>query len=132
MEGSNFRSRILVLIAIVFGFAGVVAGALGAHPPEGFLTEQASREAWNSGVYFLLFHVVVILACADLRSFSIKPFGVASVFFLCGILFFSGSIFLLAAGGPKVIGPVTPLGGLFLLFGWVALGYQVMRQRSAS
>jgi uncharacterized membrane protein YgdD (TMEM256/DUF423 family) len=41
--------------------------------------------------------------------------------FIIGTLFFSGSLYFLALGGPKILGPITPLGGLCFLIGWLCL-----------
>jgi uncharacterized membrane protein YgdD (TMEM256/DUF423 family) len=41
--------------------------------------------------------------------------------FLIGVLLFSGSLYVLALGGPRVLGPVTPLGGVAFILGWLAV-----------
>ena len=45
--------------------------------------------------------------------------GVAALLFVAGIALFSGSLYVLALGGPRIFGPVTPVGGLLFLVGWV-------------
>ncbi|MBC2600220.1 DUF423 domain-containing protein [Puniceicoccus vermicola] len=121
---------ILGLVAIL-GFCGVVGGAIGAHPPEGFLAEAKEQAAWTSASLFLLFHVLAILALADLRSRSLAPFRLSVIFFLVGIFLFSGSIFALSAGAPGLLGPVTPLGGLALMIGWLSLAFRLLGKTSA-
>lgn len=114
-------------LTVLLGLGGVIAGAIGAHPPEGFLEDEEMRNGWRSAVYFLLFHVLVVLACADLAAASLGRFRLPVQLFIAGILLFSGSIFLLALGGPSWLGPVTPVGGLILMLGWAALFFQVVR-----
>ena len=42
--------------------------------------------------------------------------------FLAGVALFSGSLYALALGGPRLLGAITPLGGLAFMAGWVMLG----------
>ncbi|MGE9289820.1 MAG: DUF423 domain-containing protein [Puniceicoccales bacterium] len=121
---------ILGLVAVL-GAVGVIGGAIGAHPPEGFLEEEGATAAWNSASLFLLFHVIAILAVADLRARSLAPFRWCVVLLLVGMCLFSGSIFLLSAGLPGFLGPITPLGGLFLIGGWIGLSAQLLRKEAS-
>ena len=127
MEERRWIDPLLLVATAGIGGLGVVAGALGAHPPDGFLQEAAQRDAWNSASIFLLFHVLAVLGMGDLRNRSLPPFRLSALLFIIGILLFSGSIFILSAGGPRFLGPVTPLGGLFLIGGWVSFGIQLLR-----
>lgn len=127
MEKNN-RSDRFVLGAVAFlGFLGVIGGAIGAHPPGDFLGESDSRAAWNSAAVFLLFHAIMIFAITDPRRRSLDPFRGCVVFFILGMVLFSGSIFALSAGAPRYFGPVTPIGGLCLLCGWFFLAVRLLR-----
>lgn len=123
----TYSDRLLLGLIATLGGIGVVAGALGAHPPEGFFPSNESRGAWNTGVIFLLLHVLVVLAVGDLRDRSLEGFRVAALLFLLGAVLFSGSIFALTMGAPGVFGPVTPIGGTLLIAGWIALAYRLIR-----
>ena len=113
--------RLVLAVVGLLGLCGVLAGALGAPPPEGFLVEEGQRSSWNSAVIFLLFHVLAILALANLREGTLAPFRLSGLLMFAGAILFSGSIFALSAGGPGWLGPVTPVGGLLLMAGWGAL-----------
>ena len=56
-----------------------------------------------------------------------QPFALAGVAFAIGILLFSGSLYALATGGPRWLGPVTPLGGLAFLLGWALFAFAAWR-----
>jgi uncharacterized membrane protein YgdD (TMEM256/DUF423 family) len=90
---------------------------------------------WATAVQFHLIHALALLALAGwLRP---APTGVAarrSIWavrcWLAGTVLFSGSLYLLALGGPRWLGPVTPLGGLCLLAGWIFLVGVALAPRS--
>jgi uncharacterized membrane protein YgdD (TMEM256/DUF423 family) len=116
----------------VTGFAGVAAGAFGAHALESRLATAGMTGVWETAVFYHLVHVVAWLAVA--LAVASGPVGAprvllqrAGVAWGTGILLFSGSLYWLALGGPRWIGPVTPLGGLALLAGWILVGAALFR-----
>ena len=107
----------------VFGLTGVVMGALGAHALAGQLS-ASGVDIWDTAVLYHLTHAVVLVALGmRLRDEAPSrwPFVVAGWGFGVGILLFSGSLYVLALGGPRFFGPLTPLGGVALCAGWIAL-----------
>ena len=65
-----------------------------------------------------------VFACfAVWRLLQAPAAGIAAWLFLAGALIFSGSLYLMAFGGPRILGAVTPIGGLLLLAGWVVLAW---------
>lgn len=115
--------RHLVLTACS-GFIAVLLGALGAHALKPKLLAQGTLDAWTTAAHYHLLHTV---ACLALFTWAIaQPSRAArlsrvSTCWLLGCLLFSGSIYVLALGGPKFLGPITPLGGLAFLAGWLLL-----------
>ncbi len=111
----------LLVAAGLLGALGVVAGAFGAHALRGQL-DPALMSAFETGVQYHLLHSIALLGVAWLASRS--P-GAASATagwaFVAGIVLFSGSLYLLALGGPRWLGPITPLGGAAFIIGWVAV-----------
>ena len=106
--------------AALFGALGVVLGAFGAHGLEARLTPDR-LDVWTTAVDYHLLHAVALLALALYeRATGAKIRGPATGFTL-GILLFSGSLYALALGGPRLLGPVTPLGGLCFIAGWLSL-----------
>jgi uncharacterized membrane protein YgdD (TMEM256/DUF423 family) len=111
--------RVWVLAAAIIGFLAVAAGAIGAHA----LAADPVRAGWMStGAQYALFHAVAVLALAALAQQRGCPLlSTTACFFVAGSLLFSGSLWLMALGGPHLLVYATPLGGLGLLAGWAAL-----------
>lgn len=113
---------LLVLIAAISGFLAVALGAFGAHA----LRRRISAEniaIFQTGVQYQMYHSLAILAVALIRYWSTPSSWMtyAAWCFIIGIILFSGSLYLLSTTGKKVFGPITPLGGLAFLAGWVFL-----------
>ena len=107
------------------GLTGVTLGAFGAHYLKSRLTEDGLK-AWGTAVQYQLIHAAVMLAIVGLRaSHASNPHRLDQAYALMGTgtVLFSGSIYALVLGGPRLLGPVTPLGGLFMMAGWAALAF---------
>ena len=77
---------------------------------------------FETGVRYQMYHVFAILAAAWAWSrWNTRLFAIAGALFVAGIVVFSGSLYLLAFTGVRVLGAITPLGGLALLAGWLCL-----------
>lgn len=106
--------------AALFGLTAVAAGAFGAHGLRARVPlEQVA--SWQTAAHYQLLHAVALLALALLGSSGGRALGPAPWLFAAGTLLFSGSIYLLVLGGPRWLGPLTPLGGLCLMAGWTSL-----------
>ena len=113
-------------LAGILGALGVAAGAFGAHALRARL-EPAQLSAWTTGVEYHLLHTVALLALALYASATGRSIAAPATAFTAGIVLFSGSLYALALGGPRWLGPVTPLGGLCLIAGWAALVVSALR-----
>ena len=121
------RWQLFVSAGALFGGLGVLAGAFGAHALEARLGTQA-LETWDTAVFYQLVHALLLVATGlwlklgytgpDVPRASLS---VAAFALIAGILLFSGSLYLLALGGPRALGPVTPLGGVAFVVGWLSL-----------
>ena len=101
-------------ISAAFGFLAV---ALGAHGLKDVLTRNDTLAIWQTAALYHLVHSAVMLALASrepLRAWAWRLFA-------AGIVIFSGSLYALALSNMKVLGAITPLGGVCLLAGWLAL-----------
>lgn len=109
-----------IVVAAVSGALAVAAGAFGAH---GLKARVAAEQvaSWTTASQYHLLHSVVLLALALYAAQSGKPVQWPAALFTIGIVLFSGSIYLLVLTPAKWLGPVTPVGGLFLIAGWVSL-----------
>jgi uncharacterized membrane protein YgdD (TMEM256/DUF423 family) len=108
-----------VLAGAVFAAAAVALGAFGAHAMKAHYDDAALR-AFETGVRYQMFHALALLACGALASQGFRT-RLASRLFTAGIVLFSGSIYGLVLMEAKWLGPVTPIGGVAFLAGWIAL-----------
>ena len=117
-------------ITAILGFLAILLGAFGAHA----LKEKIGVERlkiFETGVKYQMYHVIVLLFVNTFQNFSPKTKNIISIFFFIGILFFSGSLYLLTTTSisSKIIGPITPIGGLFFMIGWLFMGYKFIQKK---
>lgn len=110
-----------LILASIFAGSAVILGAFAAHGLRGKLTERA-LEVFHTGVQYQFYHALGILALALLTErLSSSWLTIAGYSWALGIVLFSGSLYLLAITGIKWFGPITPLGGVLFILGWVSL-----------
>jgi len=119
------RSPALAVAGALLGFLGVLCGAFGAHALEGRLSPDL-HAVWETAARYQLTHAVVLVFAGWIGA------RVAGWLFLAGIVLFSGSLYVLALTSVRSWGAVTPLGGLCLLAGWLALAVAILRPASKS
>ena len=105
--------------------SGVALGAFGAHALKGSLSADALG-IFETGVRYQLYHGLGLLALAALPGQRRAP-----VWLLAGTLIFSGSLYALSLSGVKVLGAVTPIGGVLLLLGWGLAALDTRQARAA-
>lgn len=118
------------LAAGVAGASAVVLGALGAHVMQRELA-PAMLGVWQTAVHFQFWHALALAICAFVARRS-HAGHLAAVLFTLGIVLFCGSLYALALGAPRVIGMLTPLGGIALVAAWIALGVALYRMHARS
>lgn len=121
------RLRWPALAAAAAGASAVLLGALGAHALRATLSPQM-LDVWETAVRFQFWHALALAVCAVAARRS-HAGQLSALFFAFGIVLFCGSLYALALGAPRAIGVVTPLGGLALVAGWIALGVMLYRRR---
>ena len=120
-------SRILLILAALFGASGVALGAFGAHGLKNLL-EPRLLEVFNTAVQYQLLHAVALLALAlGLPAQDNRAFRRAAWAWVIGILLFSGSLYAYILSytlwGMRYLAMITPLGGVFFILGWLVLGW---------
>lgn len=122
---TSFQPHHFLKWGSVLGFLSVALGAFAAHALASQLDSQ-KLEIFKTGVQYQFFHALALLVVGfalsifsqtDRRRVWLNRSGWA---FLLGILFFSGSLYVLAISGVRAWGMVTPVGGIAFLVGWGA------------
>ncbi len=110
-----------IISGAVQGFLAVSLGAFGAHALESVLDDYG-QGIWDTAVQYQMFHAAGLILIGILMSAKLfgemKQLKTAMICMNAGIFFFSGSLFVLALSGIKVLGAITPIGGVFFLIGW--------------
>ena len=105
-----------VRLAAISGAVSVAAGAFAAHS----VRDPSARELLRTGATYEATHALAALAAVSLgRASSLAP-----ALFLGGTVLFSGSLYALALGAPRVMGAITPIGGLGFIAGWAVFALQ--------
>lgn len=111
----------------VFGMLSVILGAMAAHTLKGKISAY-SLDIFETAVKYQFYHAIALILTGILfRSFSGRLLKAAGWCFVIGIVFFSGSLYALAAvkatvqPGFRWLGPVTPIGGVFFIAGWALM-----------
>lgn len=122
-------SGIWVGLGAIFAFLSVGCGAFGAHGLESKL-EPRMLAIWETAARYQMYHALALIGlglwvgqlAARTGATAAVPTSVpvAGWAFTIGIVLFSGSLYALALSGIKVLGAITPLGGLAFLIGWIA------------
>ncbi len=107
-------------VAAAMGTSAILLGAFGAHGLRDKVTPDKIA-VWNTAASYHLAHALAILALALFASATGRSVTLPASLWTAGVVFFSGSLYLLVLTGQKWLGPITPLGGLLMAAGWVAL-----------
>ena len=105
----------------IFSGLSVTLGAMGAHSLKNILTEK-NLSAFQTATDYMGYHglalILVGIVSLQLNDSGAKALKKVGILFTLGILMFSGSIYGLISDGPRIFGPITPLGGLCFMLGW--------------
>ena len=117
-------NRKIIITACVFGIIAVVAGAFGAHGLKNLIA-ASDLENWKTAVNYQFYHTLALLFLSAVTPKS-RYINLSYYTLSLGIVMFSGSLYLLATrsitGIPvNILGPITPLGGLMFILGWIFL-----------
>lgn len=117
----------LILAAAIMGAIAIVLGAFGAHALKKVLAET-QLNTFEVGVRYQMYHALFLLLIANLNFISLKEKTVIMYLVIVGVLLFSGSIYLLSTSvitkiKTTILGPLTPIGGVFLIASWLYLFY---------
>jgi len=125
--------RRIIITASVFGALAVISGAFGAHGLQGLLSPR-DMEIWYTGVQYQFYHTFALIALSTITRLRTNLIKHIYFLFTVGIILFSGSLYLLACKDllnwswiALVMGPVTPIGGLLFIGGWITFGVAALK-----
>ncbi|WP_281784199.1 DUF423 domain-containing protein [Sinimarinibacterium flocculans] len=115
-------------LGAVYGFLGVALGAFGAHALKTRLSAELLA-VWKTAVEYQMYHALALLGVGLLlrQLGTSAPLQWAGAGFALGVLLFSGSLYALCLSGVRVLGAITPFGGMLLLAGWALLLVAALR-----
>lgn len=123
----NPVARLFLSIGAFSGALAVMLGAFGAHG----LKEKLSAEMmaiYKTGVEYHFYHTLALLAVGIVAMhYPSRALSASGWAFVAGIAIFSGSLYALSMSGIRVLGAITPIGGLCFIAGWVLLAVAVMK-----
>lgn len=134
MQKRHILNKLGLLIGII-GAMAVVLGAFGAHSLKEVLPTD-KLATYNTGITYHFYHLFAMTFAWFAMETTIEKWAKRSFWcFFVGILLFSGSIYLLATRdliglvNYKWLGPITPIGGLFFILGWIFLGMSLFNKK---
>jgi uncharacterized membrane protein YgdD (TMEM256/DUF423 family) len=125
--------KTIIVTAAILGALAVVAGAFGAHGLQNAVSAK-DLDIWHTAVQYHFYHVFAMLFLSTLTKYSDKLVRDCYYLFLFGIVLFSGSLYLLTFHEVKgyewtvTLGPITPIGGLLFIVGWVILAVAAIKK----
>lgn len=109
----------------IFGFLGVLLGAVGAH----LLKDQLSAKdlgIFETAARYQIFHALALLAITGKKG---RMFRAAAVLWIIGVFVFSGSLYLIVLTQVRMLGALAPVGGVALMAGWLCVVAGALRHR---
>ena len=131
----TMKQKTIIIIAAIFGGISVIMGAMGAHALKAVLEPQA-LQSYLTGTRYNMYHAIALLAIAgNIQYLNQKWLKLSVNLIMIGTILFSGSIYLLSTASisgiemGKILGPVTPIGGLLLILGWFSVIMAAFKQQ---
>lgn len=123
----------IILAACLLGFLAIIFGAFGAHALKKTLTPD-QLSSFETGVKYQMYHALFLLFVGATQMVTLKEKTLLFYLVLVGVVFFSGSIYILTTSAitgikSKIFGPITPIGGLFLIVSWGYLFYAILTKK---
>ena len=116
-------------IGALFALLGVLMGAFGTHVIDPHLS-TTMQNVYQIAVEYQMYHALALLGLGILMRLGVSPglLKVSGWLFTIGIVFFSGSLYGLCMTNSRIYGPITPLGGMLLIVGWVLMAIALFRR----
>jgi len=119
----------ILIVAALSGALAVMLGAFGAHGLKKVIIPDM-LEVFKTGVQYQFYHTFALLAVGlFMQTGKSKALKWAGYLFIAGIVLFSGSLYVLAISGIKMLGAITPVGGVAFIAGWIAFAMHFRKKK---
>lgn len=124
----------ILITAAVLGIISIILGAFGAHALKALISTEM-QQTFETGVRYQMYHALFLLFVGTTSLISEKSKKIIYYLVITGVVFFSGSIYGLATNSLtgfdfKIIGFVTPIGGLCFIISWMVLIMNLIKNKS--
>ncbi len=124
--------KLFVSIGAVFCLLGVIAGALGAHALKELLDQGGSADNFTLATEYMFYHGLGLMAVGALIGIGCPgPAKLAGWLLVAGSVLFQGNLYLISLAQLRTFQALTPLGGISLMAGWLALAIAAIRMKAA-
>ncbi|MDO1501803.1 DUF423 domain-containing protein [Winogradskyella maritima] len=126
-------NKFVLTTGSILGILGIIIGAFAAHGLEKLIDTEA-QQTFETGVRYQMYHALFLLAVGMMPKITHKAKKQIGILVVLGILFFSGSIYGLATNNLsafdfKIIGFITPIGGLLLILAWLFFLIKILKMK---
>lgn len=123
----------IIVTAAIFGLTAVIFGAFGAHALKASLS-ASELHAWETAVNYQFYHALALLFLSNFSKYRSRAIIASYWAFTIGLILFSGSIYLLSIDSLigrnfSFLGPVTPVGGLLMILGWLFMLLSALKNK---
>jgi len=120
--------KTFIILGAVSGAIAVGLGAFGAHALKDLLTNSGRLDTYETAVKYQMYHSLALIALGIiLHQLDHKLLHYAGYAFIAGTIIFSGSLYALCASGITKLGAITPVGGVFLIAGWLLMAFGIYK-----
>ena len=129
-------NRTILLTGTLMGMLAIILGAFGAHGLEKLVDAEAVK-TFETGVTYQMYHALFLLFLGIFSGMAVKIKKRVFLLVVSGVILFSFSIYLLALNSLttfdfKIIGFLTPIGGVLMIIGWIYLGYNILTKKESN
>jgi uncharacterized membrane protein YgdD (TMEM256/DUF423 family) len=127
---NTLSPRTWIIVGAVMGALAVGTGAFGAHGLKDRLQEAGTFDTYETAVRYQMYHALALVLVGLIGlQFGAPTLNIAGLCFTAGIVIFSGLLYGIALGGPKIMGAIVPIGGLGFIAGWIALAVAALTKK---
>ncbi|SUM40009.1 membrane protein [Staphylococcus haemolyticus] len=115
-----YMMKLFIILGALCTMMSVGTGAFGAHGLEGKLSDKY-MSVWEKAVNYQMYHGLGLIIIGVISGTTSINVNWAGWFLFLGVVFFSGSLYILALTQIRILGAITPIGGLLFIAGWLML-----------